>query len=170
MIQKTGSDRNHRMIASTQTARAGGAEIRLRIMSTVRAPALDAPLDAPFRGIGRVPSDALTVGKSSCSPMSTWAGTAFCRAKTALQNIFERKTPSLSLRLTSFGSAETPQTEPRTTSNFHRISFHIVRVSSRLDTLDTRTPSNRYRISIEFTRTRLPNAHLGSPPLRTTGI
>ena len=104
MIQKTGGDRSHWMIASAQTARAGRAEIRLRIMSTVRAPALDAPLDAPFGAAGFVSPGAPTGG---FAPMSTWASPAFCRAKSALQNIFQRKTPSLSLRLSVFASGET---------------------------------------------------------------
>jgi hypothetical protein len=103
MIQKTGSDRTHRMIASAQTARAGRAEIRLRIMSTVRASALDAPLDASFGAAGFVSPGAPTGG---FAPMSTWASPAFCRAKSALQNIFQRKTPSLSLRLSDFASGE----------------------------------------------------------------
>src|SRR5262249_38718561 len=103
MIQKTGSDRSHRMIASTQTARAGGAEIRLRIRPAVRARALDAPLDAPFAAAGVVSPGAPTGG---FAPMSTWASPAFCRAKSALQNLFERKTPSLSPRLSDFASGE----------------------------------------------------------------
>ena len=103
VIQKTGSDRSHRMIASKQTAPAGGAEIRLRIRSAVRARALDAPLNAPFGAAG---FRAWVPTAGGFAPMSTSAAEAFCRAKTALQNLFERKTPSLSPRLSDFAAGE----------------------------------------------------------------
>jgi hypothetical protein len=127
-----------------------------------------APEEPPQAGASQPPSET-RASELAGATMSAFADIVFCRAKSALQNLFQKETPSLSLRLRSFGSAETPETEPRTISNFHRISFHIVRVSSMLAILHTRTPSNRYRISIEFTRTQILRRQLGSP-LRITGI
>ena len=88
------------------TAAASRLETGVSAWSTENARALclspNAPPQATALGLRRAPCAA----GLHFAPMSTWAGAAFCRAKSALQNLFERKTPSLSLRLTSFGSAE----------------------------------------------------------------
>ena len=75
------------------------------------------------------------------APMSTSAAAIICRAKSALQIIFQDETPSLSLRLSGFASGETARTTSGPTPDNTRTLSAIVR------DLSTFRPGNVHPLS-----------------------
>jgi hypothetical protein len=82
------------------------------------------PKEPPQAGPSQPPG-AAGASKLAGATMSAVADIVFCRAKSALQNVFQNETPSLSLRLSGFASGDTTATNgnSRAKSTQHRCTL-----------------------------------------------
>jgi hypothetical protein len=80
--------------------------------------------EPPQAGAAQLPS-AAGASEFAGATMSAFADIRFCRAKSALQNLFQNETPSLSLRLSGCASGDASATNGnrRATSGQHRCTL-----------------------------------------------